>query len=61
MMDPTENWKRQALAAAQIVALIDADGDQAEIADLADELATLVTALHEWISRGGSPPEQWKR
>jgi len=34
-MDPTENWKRQALAAAQIVALIDAEGDQGEIADLA--------------------------
>lgn len=58
-MDPTANLTAQIKLAERIIKEFDA-GDFVSPAEAA-ELAELVTALNEWITRGGSLPEQWKR
>ncbi len=58
-MDPTANLVEQ-LKLAERINLSDSDNI---IDDLSagERLAELVLALHEWMSKGGFPPEQWKR
>lgn len=52
-MDPTANLMEQIDIAFRIL-------ESDDIGD-GNRLAELVFALHEWISRGGALPDQWKR
>ncbi len=70
-MDPTANLARQLVLAEEIVRLMSRDMSKrgprsdlsywADVAERADELATLVAALNEWITHGGALPAHWKR
>ena len=56
-MDPTSTLE----AIRFIVAAIEASGKPELLADLASDLAELVSALDKWMGRGGFLPMQWAR
>lgn len=60
-MDPTANLHQQTDIAHEIQTLRDRHDphDVDELCTLADELATLVLALHAWIVGGGVLPTDW--
>lgn len=68
-MDPDANLERQREIAQEIVTLIDSsEGDDwsetersvlEQVSALANELADLVSALDEWITKGGFLPGAW--
>lgn len=70
-MDPDANLEEQRRLAARITDAIDGaeehDGELRDvgalndIADAANRLAELVTALDQWIARGGALPKAWQR
>jgi hypothetical protein len=68
-MDPTANLREQLSISQRIIRAWDrcqSDGtltrEQADaVADDANRLADLVTALHEWIGKGNGLPTQWAR
>lgn len=62
-MDPNANLRQQLRVAAKVVELVDHPPEdmtsaevQEELAHLANELAELVVALHEWRKKGGFDP-----
>jgi hypothetical protein len=64
LMDPNVNLERQLDVAREMIALIDGpvveSTDLANaLIDLANELAELVIAQHDWITSGGFLPEAW--
>jgi len=56
-MDPTANLQEQLELAAEFLAEEVRYPDQLE---KAERLSELVLALHEWITKGGFLPEQWR-
>lgn len=54
-MDPTANLRKQLAVARRIIA------GEGSVEENAVELAELVLALHEWMNKGGFPPEQWRQ
>lgn len=58
-MDPDKNLEEQ-LSLAQFILDTEEDGTQDHGAAQV-RLAELVTALHEWISKGGSIPKAWRQ
>lgn len=56
-MDPNFNLQAQLRLAAQ---LIREDDDVETAADKGAELAELVLALNEWITKGGFLPQTWR-
>lgn len=70
-MDPDTNLERQREIAQEIVTIIDSsEGDDwsetersvlEQVSALANELADLVSALDEWITKGGFLPAEWTR
>jgi hypothetical protein len=60
-MDPDANLEQQLrLAGAMLADHHDSDGNGVEPRDAA-ELADLVIALNEWISKGGFLPKAWQK
>lgn len=58
-MDPNENLKEQRRISRLLLGRTYLT--QSEIDGYAQELAELVEALDEWMSKGGFPPDAWKK
>jgi hypothetical protein len=58
-MDPDENLRLQRGIAQTILLLPDDVQGQMKRAELADELAALVTSMDGWLRSGGYQPEAW--
>lgn len=58
-MDPNSNLREQLELANR---LVDGKVSAVDVATsrVADRLAELVVALHEWLSRGGALPNDWE-
>lgn len=72
-MDPDANLEAALERARELIALIDTTSTSADerlentvehgpdVVDLASELAQLVVALDEWLSKGGHLPRAWSK
>ena len=58
-MDPNENLDEQLSLAVQIQDCGEPDHEECDCLSNAERLAELVSALSEWIVRGGCLPSLW--
>ena len=57
-MDPNANLEN---ILSDCLEILDHDHSEAELADLATDLAEHVANLHQWIRQGGCLPKLWER